>query len=46
MPKLRRAGPQEGRIARTGMAWGLLPHDPPPSQTVYYYLRRWQREGV
>ena len=29
-----------------GMAWRLLPHDLPPWQTVYYYLRRWQREGV
>ena len=28
------------------MAWRLLPHDLPPWQTVYYYLRRWQREGV
>ncbi len=31
---------------RAGMAWRLLPHDFPPWQTVYYYLRRWQREGV
>ena len=31
---------------RAGMAWRLLPHDLPPWQTVYYYLRRWQREGV
>jgi transposase len=30
---------------RAGMAWRLLPHDLPPWQTVYYYLRR-QREGV
>src|SRR3954453_7751080 len=29
-----------------GMAWRLLPHDLPPWQTVYYYLRRWQRDGV
>ena len=28
------------------LAWRLLPHDFPPWQTVYYYLRRWQREGV
>jgi transposase len=26
--------------------WRLLPHDLPPWQTVYYYLRRWQRDGV
>jgi transposase len=31
---------------RAGMAWRLLAHDFPPWQTVYYYLRRWQREGV
>ena len=31
---------------RAGMAWRLLPHDLPPWQTVYYYLRRWQSEGV
>jgi transposase len=31
---------------RAGMAWRLLPHDLLPWQTVYYYLRRWQREGV
>lgn len=33
-------------ILRAGCAWRLLPHDFPPWQTVYYYLRRWQREGV
>ncbi len=31
---------------RAAMAWRLLPHDLPLWQTVYYYLRRWQREGV
>ena len=31
---------------RSGGAWHLLPHDFPPWQTVYYYLRRWQAEGV
>jgi transposase len=33
-------------VLRAGCAWRLLPHDFPPRQTVYYYLRRWQREGV
>jgi transposase len=33
-------------MLRAGCAWRLLPHDFPPWQTVYYYLRRWQREGV
>ena len=31
---------------RSGCSWRLLPHDFPPWQTVYYYLRRWEREGV
>jgi transposase len=34
------------RIFTSFMTWRLLPHDLPPWQTVYYYLRRWQREGV
>lgn len=33
-------------ILRASCAWRLLPHDFPPWQTVYYYLRRWEREGV
>jgi len=33
-------------LLRAGVAWRLLPHDLPPWQTLYYYLRRWQREGV
>jgi transposase len=33
-------------LVRGGQAWRLLPHDFPPWQTVYYYLRRWQAEGV
>jgi putative transposase len=33
-------------MLRGGQAWRLLPHDVPPWQTVYYYLRRWQAEGV
>ena len=31
---------------RAGGSLRLLPHDLPPWQTVYYYLRRWQRESV
>src|SRR3546814_5891982 len=31
---------------RAGMAWRLLPPDLPPWQTVSYYSRRWDREGV
>jgi transposase len=33
-------------LLRAGCSWRLLPHDFPPWQTVYYYLRRWEREGV
>lgn len=33
-------------VLRAGCAWRLLPHDFPPWQTVYHYLRRWQREAV
>ena len=33
-------------MLRGGQAWRLLPHEFPPWQTVYYYLRRWQAEGV
>jgi putative transposase len=33
-------------VLRAGCAWRLLPHDFPPSQTVYCHLRRWEREGV
>jgi transposase len=33
-------------LPRAGRSWRLLPHDFPPWQTVYCYLRRWQREGV
>lgn len=24
----------------------MLPHDFPPYSTVYYYFRRWQRQGL
>ncbi len=33
-------------LVRAGCAWRLLPHDFPKWQTVYYYFRRWQKEGV
>ncbi len=33
-------------IVRAGCAWRLLPHDFPKWQTVYYYFRRWQKEGL
>ena len=33
-------------VLRSGCPWRLLPHDFPAWQTVYWYFRRWQREGV
>ncbi len=33
-------------VLRTGCAWRLLPIDWPPWQTVYYYLRKWRRDGT
>ncbi len=38
--------PSRSSQAKLHAAWRLLPHDRPPWQTVYCYLRRWQREGV
>lgn len=31
---------------RAGCSWRLLPRDFPPWQTVYRYLREWQRDGT
>jgi putative transposase len=33
-------------ITRGGNDWRMLPHDFPPWETVYYYFRRWQRDGT
>ena len=33
-------------LVRAGCPWRLLPHDFPKWQTVYYYFRRWQKEGL
>ncbi|NJK59770.1 MAG: transposase [Oscillatoriales cyanobacterium SM2_1_8] len=33
-------------ICRTGCAWEYLPHDFPPTKTVYGYGRKWERKGV
>lgn len=32
-------------LLRTGCAWDYLPHDLPPSDTVYGYFRQWQADG-
>ncbi len=33
-------------VLRTGCPWEYLPHDFPPSGTVYYYFKRWRDQGV
>lgn len=33
-------------VQKTGCAWSLLPHDFPPTSTVYHYYSRWKRKGV
>src|SRR5437016_319211 len=33
-------------VLRAGCAWRLLPHELPPWQTVYRYLRRWEADGT
>ena len=33
-------------VLRSGCPWRLLPYEFPAWQTVYYYFRRWQREGA
>lgn len=33
-------------VVRSGCVWRMLPHDFPPWQTVYYYLRIWRVSGV
>lgn len=33
-------------VHRTGCQWEMMPHDLPPSSTVYHYFRKWQRKGL
>lgn len=33
-------------VNRTGCSWRQLPHDFPPSDTVYWYLKSWNEAGV
>src|SRR5687767_6632707 len=33
-------------LLRSGCSWRMLPHDFPPWDTVYYYFRRWQKDGT
>ena len=34
------------RITKTGVAWRDLEGDYPPWQTVFYYFRKWQKDGT
>lgn len=33
-------------LLRAGCAWRMMPHDFPPWPTVYYYFRRWEKDGT
>ncbi|MEM8831568.1 MAG: IS5 family transposase [Cyanobacteria bacterium P01_G01_bin.19] len=33
-------------VLKTGCSWEMLPHDLPPSSTVYSYFRLFQKQGV
>jgi transposase len=33
-------------VLQTGCAWNLLPHDFPPSSTVFWYFRQWRRSNL
>lgn len=33
-------------VVRTGCSWRQVPHDFPPWITIYYYFRRFQRDGT
>ena len=33
-------------VLRSGCAWRMLPHDFPPWQTVYHYMRQWRCKGI
>ncbi|GHO51283.1 hypothetical protein KSX_94460 [Ktedonospora formicarum] len=33
-------------VLRSGCPWRMLPHEFPAWETVYYYFRKWEHEGV
>ncbi|MEV6638216.1 IS5 family transposase [Actinoplanes sp. NPDC051470] len=33
-------------VNRTGIAWRYMPHDLPPWQTVYWYFKTWNTDGI
>ena len=32
-------------VLRSGCSWDMLPHDFPPSRTVYEYFNKWRKSG-
>ena len=33
-------------VTSTGCQWHMLPHDFPPSSTVYTYFNQWRKDGT
>ena len=33
-------------IAKSGIQWRMLPNDYAPWESVYYYFRKWKRDGL
>jgi len=33
-------------LLKSGCTWRLLPHDFPQWESVYYYFRKWQKDGA
>jgi len=33
-------------IAKSGIRWRIFPQDYAPWESVYYYFRKWKREGL
>src|SRR5688572_16921191 len=33
-------------VLKTGCPWAMLPHDFPPSGTVFWYFRQWRQQGI
>lgn len=33
-------------VLKTGCPWHLLPHDFPPYSTVFWYFRKWRKDGT
>jgi putative transposase len=33
-------------VLKSGIQWGMLPHDFPPKGTVYHYYNTWRKDGT